>query len=227
MHVDGAFGASVLLCRQYRHLLKGIELADSLSWDAHKWLFQTYGCGMVLVNDKSNMVKTFHSHPEYLKDLDTEEEYLNPWNLGVELTRPARGLKLWITLQVMGSSAVSDAIAHGFHLAECAQQELLKNRDVEIVSPARLATLNFRYAPAGLTEKQKDELNLRISREIIASGFAGIFTTELNGKKVLRICAIHPDTTQADIRQIIRRLNDYYYEQRSKIQPSAMDQFAS
>ena len=78
MHVDGAFGASVLLCRQYRHLLKGIELADSLSWDAHKWLFQTYGCGMVLVNDKSNMVKTFHSHPEYLKDLDTEEEYLNP-----------------------------------------------------------------------------------------------------------------------------------------------------
>lgn len=227
MHVDGAFGASVLLCRQYRHLLKGIELADSLSWDAHKWLFQTYGCGMVLVNDKSNMVKTFHSHPEYLKDLDTEEEYLNPWNLGVELTRPARGLKLWLTLQVMGSSAVSDAIAHGFHLAECAQQELVKNRDVEIVSPARLATLNFRYAPAGLSEKQKDELNLRISREIIASGFAGIFTTELNGKKVLRICAIRPDTTQADIRQIIRRLNDYYYEQRSKIQPSAMDQFAS
>ena len=103
----------------------------------------------------------------------------------------------------------------------------MKNRDVEIVSPARLATLNFRYAPAGLSEKQKDELNLRISREIIASGFAGIFTTELNGKKVLRICAIHPDTTQADIRQIIRRLNDYYYEQRSKIQPSAMDQFAS
>ena len=97
-----------------------------------------------------------------------------------------------------------------------------ENRDVEIVSPARLATLNFRYAPAGLSEKQKDELNFRISREIIASGFAGIFTTELNGKKVLRICAIHPDTTQADIRQIIRRLNDYYYEQRSKIQPSAM-----
>ena len=227
MHVDGAYGASVLLCRQYRHLLDGIGLADSLSWDAHKWLFQTYGCGMVLVNNKADMVQTFHAHPEYLKDLDTDEEYLNPWNLGIELTRPARGLKLWLTLQVMGSDAVSDAIAHGFRMAEYAQEELLKNPDIEILSPARLSTLNFRYNPPGLTESQKDDLNLKISQEIIASGYAGVFTTELNSHKVLRICAIHPDTTQSDIRHIIRRLNDCYYRHLSRLGIGTAGQFAS
>lgn len=227
MHVDGAFGASVLLCRQHRHLLKGIGLADSLSWDAHKWLFQTFGCGMVLVNDKADMVQTFHAHPEYLRDVDTDEEYLNPWNLGIELTRPARGLKLWLTLQVMGSDAVSDAISHGFHLAESAQEELLKTPDIEILSPARMSTLNFRYNPKGLAEAQKDELNLKISQEIIASGYAGVFTTELNGHKVLRICAIHPDTTQADIQNVICRLNHIYYRLLHKMQPCSVDQFAS
>lgn len=210
MHVDGAFGASILLCHQRRYLLKGIELADSLSWDAHKWLFQTYGCGMILVNNKADMVRTFHSHPEYLKDLDAEEESLNPWNLGIELTRPARGLKLWFTLQVMGSDAVSDAIHHGFLLAEYAQNILRQYPEVEIISPAHMAVINFRFNSHSLTEAQKDHLNARISREILSSGYAGVFTTELKGKKVLRFCTIHPETTEEDILYTIRFMRDCY-----------------
>lgn len=209
MHVDGAFGASILLCHQRRYLLKGIELADSLSWDAHKWLFQTYGCGMILVNDKDDMVRTFHSHPEYLKDLDAEEA-LNPWNLGIELTRPARGLKLWFTLQIMGSDAVSDAIHHGFLLAEYAESILRQHPEVEIISPAHMAVINFRFNPDLLTESQKDQLNSRISHEILSSGYAGVFTTELKGKKVLRFCTIHPETTKEDILYIIRFMGDCY-----------------
>ena len=69
MHVDGAFGASVLLTR-YRDMLKGIERADSLSWDAHKWLFQTYSCSMLLVRDERTLLKSFSAHPEYLADLE-------------------------------------------------------------------------------------------------------------------------------------------------------------
>ena len=69
MHVDGAIGASVLLTR-YRDMLRGIERADSLSWDAHKWLFQTYSCGMVLVRDERTLLNSFSTHPEYLKDLE-------------------------------------------------------------------------------------------------------------------------------------------------------------
>lgn len=213
MHVDGAFGASVLLSNTYRHLLSGIELADSISWDGHKWLFQTYGCGMVLVKEKRDMANAFHVHPEYLKDLETgDEDALNPWDLGIELTRPARGLKLWVTLQTFGSDAISDAIDHGIHLARLAQRELEKISDVEIVSPAQLAMINFRFNPNDYNEKQKDDLNQLISKKIIDSGYAGVFTTELNGKKVLRICCINPKTSYEDMCNTVKLLNQFYHE---------------
>ncbi|WP_195420194.1 aminotransferase class I/II-fold pyridoxal phosphate-dependent enzyme [Collinsella sp. D33t1_170424_A12] len=205
MHVDGAIGASVLLTR-YRDMLRGVERADSLSWDAHKWLFQTYSCGMVLVRDERTLLRSFNAHPEYLKDLEESAQITNPWDLGPELTRPARGLKLWFTLQVMGSDALSAAVEHGFDLARWAQDELERDERVQIVSPAQMAMINFRYAPAGLGEEELDRLNARISRRMVASGFAGVFTTELRGMKVLRICCIHPETTEDDMRETVRRL---------------------
>lgn len=212
MHVDGAFGASVLLSKKYKHLLKGIEQSDSISWDAHKWLFQTYGCGMVLMKDRKNLVNSYHTNPEYLKDLETSDDCINPYDIGMELTRPARGLKLWLTLQVVGSDMLGAAIEHGFQLAQWAEDELKKNSEIEIISPAQLAIINFRYAPETFTENQKDELNQKISKKIIEDGYAGIFTTVLNGKKVLRICAIHPEATENDMRSTVNRLNQYFKE---------------
>lgn len=207
MHVDGAIGASVLLTR-YRDMLRGIERADSLSWDAHKWLFQTYSCGMVLVRDERTLLSSFSTHPEYLKDLEESAQTTNPWDMGPELTRPARGLKLWFTLQVMGSDALSAAVEHGFDLARWAQDELEKNPMVQIVSPAQMAMFNFRYSPEGLSEEQKDVLNARVSHRIVESGDAGVFTTELKGMKVLRICCIHPETTEQVMRETVQRLNE-------------------
>lgn len=212
MHVDGAYGASVLLTKKYKHLLKGIELADSVSWDAHKWLFQTYSCGMVLVKDRLNLLNSFHANPEYLKDIEAKGDQVNYGDMGIELTRPARGLKLWLTLQVMGSDAISAAIEHGFQLAEWAENELKKRKNWEIISHAQLAIVNFRFAPYGLTKEQTDELNQKISQAIIDDGYAGVFTTELSGKKVLRICAINPYTTESDMRNTIRILNEYAQE---------------
>lgn len=195
MHVDGAFGASVLLTR-YRDMLKGIERADSLSWDAHKWLFQAYSCSMLLVRDERTLLKSFSVHPEYLADLEGDESLVNPWDLGPELTRPARGLKLWFTLQVMGADGMADCIEHGFALARWAEEELRATLEVEIVSPARMATVNFRFAPAGTSEEERDELNARAAARMRASGYAGVFTTELSGKK----CSGSAPSTPAPIR---------------------------
>lgn len=210
MHVDGAYGASILLSKKYKHLLKGIEYSDSISWDAHKWLFQTYGCSMVLIKDKKNLLNSFSTHPEYLNDLEMEQEDKNAWDMGIELTRPARSLKLWLTIQVLGCDALGNAIEHGFQLAQWAEEELRKERVIEIISPAQLAIVTFRYAPNHLTEKQRDQLNQNISKKMLEDGYAGIFTTELNGKKVLRICCIHPDTTKMDILHTVSLLNHYY-----------------
>lgn len=216
-HIDGAYGASVLLSPKYRHLLKGTELADSISWDAHKWLFQTYGCAMVLVKDIKHLFHSFHVNPEYLQDIEGDLDHINTWDIGMELTRPARGLKLWLTLQVLGTDLIGSAIEHGFDLAIWAEEALRELDHWEIVSEAQLAMVNFRYTSEDLTEEETDILNEKISEQILASGYAAIFTTVLNGKKVLRICALHPETTRDDMRTTIHMLDTFAKEIHSKM----------
>jgi glutamate/tyrosine decarboxylase-like PLP-dependent enzyme len=209
MHVDGAYGASIALSPAHRHLLDGIGLADSVSWDGHKWLFQTYGCGVVLLRDRQHLLDSFHTRPEYLRDAKVDADQVNFWDVGPELTRPSRGLKLWLTLQVMGAEAFGSAIEHGCQLAGWAEDELRRHEDWEIVSPAQLAIVNFRIAPPGLTEPERDELNRAVSRRAIDDGYAAVLTTQLGGKTVLRICAIHPDATEGDMRETVGRLDAY------------------
>lgn len=208
-HIDGAYGASVLLSPKYKHLLDGIQLADSISWDAHKWLYQTYGCAMVLVKNVQHLFHSFHVSPEYLKDVEGDSENLNTWDIGMELTRPARGLKLWLTLQILGTDLIGSAIEHGFQLANWAEEALRVLPDWEIISPAQLAMLNFRYAPKGFSENELNLFNEKISKEILESGYAAVFTTVLNGKTVLRMCTLHPEAKKEDIDETIRLLDTF------------------
>lgn len=211
-HVDGAYGGSVLVSPEHRHLLEGIERADSISWDAHKWLFQTYGCAAVIARDIKDLYRSFHVSPEYLKDIDSDKGFVNMYDIGIELTRPARGLKLWLTLQVLGSELIGSAIEQGFKLAQWAQEEVELKKDWEIISPAQLAIVNFRYAPSNLTNEEKDLINEKISERMNKSGYAAIFTTVLKGKTVLRMCSIHPETTREDIQTTIQLLDKYARE---------------
>lgn len=211
-HIDGAYGASAILSEKHKHLLAGIDRCDSLSWDAHKWLFQTYGCAMCLVQNTNDLIKSFHTHPEYLDDIEAPLGQINQWDLGMEMTRPARGIKLWLTLQVLGEKFFVEAVEHGFQLSAWAYDELLKKKHWEIVSKPSLAILNFRFAPEDLSASECDQLNQKVSQKMIKNGFAGVFTTILKGKKVLRICSINPETSEADIRNTIKILNDYANE---------------
>ena len=224
MHVDGAFGASALLSGQQRKKLSGIKFSDSLSWDAHKWMMQTYSCSAVLIRDRSALVRSFAAHPEYLMDAETSADGVEFWDLGPELTRPARGLKLWITLQTLGSREMGRAVDHGCAMADLAEKLIRRLPGWEIVSPAQLGVLNFRYVPqagrkgrniAGInadpdvkSDAETDEINREISRRITEGGFAQIFTTELHARKVLRMCTIHPETTEEDIRETVSWLNE-------------------
>ena len=217
LHVDGAYGGSILVSKEYRHLLNGISRADSITWDAHKWLFQTYGCSMILFKNRRHFVECFSTHPEYLKDAVIEDGQTNYWDWGPELTRPARSLKLWLTLQTLGTDRLSDMVGHGVKLAEWAEDEIRKQPDWEIVSPAQLAIVNFRYSPKGFSTQQCDELNTKISRQMIDSGYACVLTTKLKDKTVLRICAIHPEATEIDMRNTVRLLAKYALEARSEL----------
>lgn len=207
MHVDAAYGGSVVFSYSRRSVLSEIGLADSIAWDAHKWLFQTHGCGAVIFRQKSKALKSFATTATYVQDVDECADQ-NPWNYGIELTRPARHMRLWFSLQVMGMEQIDRMISHGFEISEYTEEEIRKRSGWEILSPSSLAIINFRFAPKGLKEPALDAINSEISSQIMARNVAAIFTTKLKGMVSLRMCTINPDTTRDDIADVISALDD-------------------
>lgn len=194
-HVDGAFGASATLSKSRCAAAQGLGCAGSLSWDAHKWLFQTYSCGLLLVKDKSNLVRSFANEGDYLRDgaAIEDEDIPNFWNYTMELTRPAsRAMKLWFTLRVLGTEVIGTMIDHGFDLAETAEQRFQQLPNWEIMSSSSMGVVTFRFAPENKTEEELEALNVEISKALVSDNVAGILTTMVKGKVARRICALSP-----------------------------------
>ena len=209
LHVDGAYGAAAVLTPEGKAALAGMERADSLSLDPHKWLFQPFEIGCVLLRDGALLEKTFAVMPEYLKTILDSDGGVNFCDRGPQLTRGFRALKLWMSIKAFGLDTFREAIGIGLENARFAEQRLLQNACWEIVTPATLGVVTFRYRRPGASETELDAINLAISSKIGASGFAMVMTTELRGKTVLRMCPINPRTTQLDIEETIRRMEGY------------------
>ena len=201
LHVDGAYGAAAMLTERGRRALEGIAGADSLSLDPHKWLFQPFECGCVLLRERRLLRDTFRILPDYLQDAHRLREEVSFCDYGIELTRSFRALKLWMSLKVFGAAAFRDAIDRGFHLAEVAERRLRQSGRWEILSPAQMAIVAFRHAG-------DDTLNQRLAAALKASGYAFLSTTTLGGRTALRLCMINPRTTEADVIGTIERLED-------------------
>lgn len=208
LHVDGAYGAAAALTERGKQLLAGIERADSLSLDPHKWLFQPFEIGCVLLRDARLLKQTYHTMAEYLADTKrAEEEEINYYDYGPQLTRGFRALKLWLSLKTFGAAAFRQAIEHGFALAEFAEQELRQDRCWQIVNSATMGIVVFRYVPAtAATEDECNELNRRLVEAQIADGFLFANSTSVGGRVVQRFCTINYRTTEADVRAAIARL---------------------
>ena len=203
LHVDGAHGGAAVLCPEGKEALDGLDLADSLTLDPHKWLFQPFASSCLLVRDQTHLRRAFHLSAEYL---EAAEGGWNLFDYGPELSRPFRAFKLWLSLQVFGASAFRQAIAHGFHLARYAEQCVRRLPDWEVVTPASMAILTFRYAPAGTSSDRLDQLNRIVADHCCARGNAFVITTRIQAKTVLRLCTINPRTTEADIASTIEEL---------------------
>ena len=206
-HVDGAYGGSILISDIYRNYAKGVELSDSLSWDTHKWSLQTYSCSSLIAKNVEHLVSAFAENPEYLEDIRSKEHH-DPWDLGPEMSRPHRALKLWFTLQAMGTDRLADIIDYSFYNAITACRCLQEKGNWEITSPPMCGALTFRYVKAGYTGQQLDELASAISRRINDDGFAYIVTSTIKGKRVLRLCLINGNTTTEDVISSIDYLDE-------------------
>lgn len=197
MHIDGAYGGAAILSEKGKKELKGIERADSLTVDPHKWFFQPYEIGCLLVKDASWLSNTFSEKPEYLRDIEGNESEINFYDYGIQLTRRFRALKFYMSIKTYGLKTFKKAITYNIDLAEETEEILRKSKDWEIVSQATLAVINFRYNPLhlNLSEIELDTLNQQISARVVASKEALLVTTILQNQVVLRMCLINPKTT--------------------------------
>jgi glutamate/tyrosine decarboxylase-like PLP-dependent enzyme len=207
LHVDGAYGAPAVVCEQGRERLRGLDRVDSLTMDPHKWLFQPFEIGSVLVRDPQHLRRAFRLEAEYLEDAMGADDEVNFSARGIQLTRSFRALKLWMTLKVFGRAHIATAVERGFERAEQAERLLRMRPDWTVVSPAQMGILTFRCAPDGCTDDQIDALTRRLVSAVNEEGDRFLTKTALDGRPVLRLCPIHPRTTADDIQHTIDRLD--------------------
>lgn len=200
LHVDGAYGAPAALTASGAASLDGIARADSLTLDPHKWLFQPYDAGCLLIKP-GFLEPCFAMNPEYLNDVKAGDSATDFRNRGFELTRRSRALKLWFSFRTYGISKFREAIDYSIALTEYAEAYLRQSpKRWEVVTPAQIGIICFALRNASAAEHE------RRARALSNSGFACVTTTKLKGRTVLRLCIINPLTTQADITETIDRL---------------------
>jgi len=200
LHVDGAYGAPAALCDAGRETLTGIDRADSLVVDPHKWLFAPYDVGCLLVRRPGALEQAFTMTPEYLADATGGEGEVDLRDRTLELTRRARALKLWLALRTYGAGRMRDAVARGIGLAVYAERGLRADDRWEVVTPAQLGIVTFAWRDAGAAE------HAARAAALARDGYAAVTSTTLGGRSVLRLCTINPLTTEHDIDATLERL---------------------
>lgn len=201
LHVDGSYGAVAAALPEEAGRFAGLAQADSLATDPHKWLFQPYDVGCTFVRRPGALQKTFAMAPEYLKDTTPAAGETAFGNLGPELTRRGRALKVWMTFRIHGAAALRAAIRRGITLAEEAEDILRRDPGrFEVVTPATLAIVTFAIRSADSARHEA------VVRRLSATGFATLSTTTLHGRSVLRLCTLNPLTTTADLAGTIERI---------------------
>ena len=199
-HVDGAYGAPAALCPAGRTAMPGLERADSLVLDPHKWLFLPYDIGCLFVRRPGVLDGAFSMRPEYLADVRVNNTEVNFGDRSLELTRRSRGLKLWLLFRVYGAQRLRAAIARTIALAEHAERVLEADPRWDVVTPAQLGIVTFTRP-----EWSAEDHAARVAA-LAATGYATVTSTTLQGRPALRLCTINPRTTEADVAETLEQL---------------------
>lgn len=206
-HVDGAYGALAILAPDIAPRLAGIERADSIAFDFHKWGQVPYDAGFILVRDGAAHHATFASPAAYLRREDRGLAGGSPWpcDFGPDLSRGFRALKTWFTIQVYGTDKLGEVISGTCALAQYLKQRILASPDLELLAPVSLNIVCFRYrCPVdenGVAEA--DRINADIAVALQESGIAAPSTTIISGRLAIRAAIVNHRTSHADIDALI------------------------
>ncbi|HUX65951.1 MAG TPA: pyridoxal-dependent decarboxylase [Terriglobales bacterium] len=207
-HVDGAFGALAILSPAHRPRLAGIEAADSLAFDFHKWAHVPYDAGCVLIRDERCHRQSFALAPNYLERATRGTAAGAPWfcDYGPELSRSARAIKVWATLREQGLERLGAAIAANCDLAQFLGRRLAAQPGFELLAPIPLNIVCFRHCPPGLDPEALDHHNRELACDLQESGVAVVSTTRLRGQLALRAAIVNHRTTASDLDLLVEAL---------------------
>jgi aromatic-L-amino-acid decarboxylase len=186
LHVDGSYGGVAAVVPEMRHVLAGVELADSLVVNPHKWLFTPIDLSAMFTRRPDVLRRAFSLVPEYLVTRE-QNDVVNLMDYGVQLGRRFRALKLWMVIRAFGADGLAARLRQQMQMAREFASWVDDERDWERVAPVPFSLVCFRYAPEGTTETEREALNSAILERVNGSGAAYLSHTKLNGRYVLRL----------------------------------------
>jgi aromatic-L-amino-acid decarboxylase len=193
LHVDAAFAGTAAVVPEMRDFMKGVERADSLVFNPHKWMLTNFDCSAFFVQDPGMLIQTFEIHPEYLKTA-ADKQVKNYRDWGIPLGRRFRALKLWFVIRSYGVEGIQAFVKEHIRLAAMFAEWMKKDPRFEILAPVQLSLVCFRLNPGGMNEEQLNQFNQRFLEKINSVGDVFLTHTSLKGKYTLRL-AIGSRTT--------------------------------
>jgi aromatic-L-amino-acid decarboxylase len=202
-HIDGAYGALAAIAD--REKFKGLELADSISLDPHKWLYQPLDCGCLLYRSPEAAQQAFSHSGDYARSLSADPiEGFVFFEESIELSRRFRALKLWLSLRYHGVNAFRRSIAKDMAQARRLASAIERKSELELLAPVELSAVCFRYRGiGGRSEEELNDFNLALLKRIVARGRVYLSNASLHGKFCLRACIVNHRTKDADVDSVI------------------------
>jgi len=206
LHADGAFGAIAKFAQKSHHLVDGLELADSIAFDLHKWMYIQYDCGCVLIRGNHPHKETFSVIPPYIKNFERglASGPINFSEYGVQLSRSFKALRAWMALKIEGSDKYSAQIEQNIDQAKYLTQLVEAHNDLELLAPTSLNIVNFRYTNPSVKDEQLNDLNTEILMRLHESGNSAPSSALLNGNFSLRVAICNHRSQRSDFDELVK-----------------------
>ena len=206
MHIDAAWGGALILSNEYRAMLDGLELSDSVTLDFHKHYFQTISCGAFLLKDEANY-RYMHYEAEYLNSAYDEEHGVpNLVSKSLQTTRRFDALKLWMTVEALGEELYGSMIDHGVKLTRDVADYIKATDGLELLVEPQFASVLFRVVPEGYPAEFVDNLNQNVADELFARGEANIGVTKVGDVQSLKMTTLSPIATLENVQNLLSQV---------------------
>ena len=213
LHVDAAMAGSAMLLPECRHLWQGVEAADSVSWNPHKWMGTILDCSLMYVRDVEHLVRVMSTNPSYLRST-VDDEVLQYRDWGIPLGRRFRALKLWYHLSIDGVDAIQSRLRRDLDNARWFAEQVAATPDWQVLAPVSLQTVCIRHQPAGLNDEALDRHTLAWVHAINQSGAAFMSPSILNGRWMVRVSIGVEATTREHVKALWHKIQQ-------QVQPGA------